>query len=193
MQATQARASIHERSDDGPSAEPVDPDPDQPLPAAADRRPTLDLSDPLGLIPRAALGALRSLGEHALAHIRPRDTAGEVRARIVNDEQMARLHLSTLGDPATTDVLTFDLADDPGLPLDADLVLCADEARRRASQIRVPVEHELLLYLIHGVLHCSGYDDLTDEQSHAIHTREDEILRAVGVGPIYSRVAGGEP
>lgn len=116
--------------------------------------------------------------------------SGEIRVRIVRDDEMTALHARTMGIDETTDVLTFDLlegdADREGR-IDADIVVCADEAARQAAQRGHDLEKELLLYIVHGALHCvPGFDDLTDADSRRMHAAEDEILRAIGVGPVYS-------
>lgn len=124
----------------------------------------------------------------------PRD--GEVRARIVGDDEMAALHLRHSNIEGTTDVLTFDLRDDPMNltgPLDTDLVACADVARREAAQRGHSGERELLLYILHGALHCLGFDDHTDEGFDAMHAAEDELLAAVGVGPLFHTPEKGPP
>jgi probable rRNA maturation factor len=116
---------------------------------------------------------------------------GEVRVRIVADAEMTDLHARTMDIPETTDVLTFDLLE--GEPeeqragrIDADIVVCADEAARQAKDRGHGVERELLLYIVHGAMHCvPGYDDVTDDGAAAMHAMEDEILRAVGVGAVY--------
>lgn len=129
--------------------------------------------------------------ERACAHL---GATGEVRLALVDDDEMAREHARTLGDPTTTDVITFDLADGASAAtreLDADLLLCVDEARRRGAERGHAPERELLLYALHGVLHCLGEDD-TDEASHArMHAREDEVLEAIGVGATYRAGGGG--
>lgn len=115
---------------------------------------------------------------------------GEVRVRLVGDEDMSRAHERYSGIAGTTDVLTFDLAG-PGpcakdrTALDADILVCLDEARRQAAARGIAVEREVLLYIVHGVLHCLGYDDHTEEESTAMHKREDEVLAAIGVGATY--------
>lgn len=110
---------------------------------------------------------------------------GEVRARVVNDDEMAALHLRHSKIEGTTDVLTFDLRDEPDAPLDTDIVVCLDEARREASTRGHSPERELLLYILHGALHCLGFDDHTDEGFVAMHRAEDELLAAAGVGPLF--------
>jgi probable rRNA maturation factor len=115
---------------------------------------------------------------------------GEARARVVGDDEMAAAHERHTGVPGTTDVLTFDLADEPGV-IDADLLICADEAARQGAARGLPVEHELLLYIVHGVLHCAGYDDHDEPSASVMHEREDELLRAMGLGAVYAARGDG--
>lgn len=110
---------------------------------------------------------------------------GEVRVRVVRDDEMAKAHLRYKKVEGTTDVLTFDLSP-PGGALDADILVCVDEARRQAEARGHTPERELLLYIVHGVLHCMGYDDATPEEAAAMHAREDEVLTAIGVGATYA-------
>lgn len=124
----------------------------------------------------------------------PRD--GEVRARIVGDDEMAALHLRHSNIEGTTDVLTFDLRDDLlniAAPLDTDIVACLDVARREAAERGHSAERELLLYILHGALHCLGFDDHTDEGFDAMHAAEDELLAAAGVGPLFLTPEKGPP
>jgi probable rRNA maturation factor len=119
---------------------------------------------------------------------------GEVRIRLVRDAEMARAHETHTGVGGTTDVLTFDLRE-PGLiagdpasvPMDTDLLLCVDEAARQAEARGIPILHELLLYTVHGILHCLGHDDHDETEAAAMHAREDEILTAIGLGVVFAR------
>lgn len=111
---------------------------------------------------------------------------GEVRGRIVGDAEMAEAHQRWLDIPGTTDVLTFDLREHDDLPLDVDLLLCFDEASRQADTRGLAPEHELLLYTVHGVLHCLGHDDHTEADAARMHAEEDRLLEAAGVGPIFA-------
>jgi probable rRNA maturation factor len=116
---------------------------------------------------------------------------------VVRDAEMAALHARTMNMPSTTDVLTFDLSDP--VPknrkskiknqkcLDLDTVICVDEARRRARELGHPVDHELLLYALHSLLHVQGYDDTTPAQFRRMHTREDELLAKIGIGPVFEK------
>jgi probable rRNA maturation factor len=111
---------------------------------------------------------------------------------IVDDAAMAELHARTMNLPTTTDVLTFDMRDDTaktreGAPVELDTVLCVDEARRRAAEMGHGLREELLLYALHSLLHVQGYDDVTPAKARRMHQREDELLRALGVGAVYAR------
>ena len=104
--------------------------------------------------------------------------------KVVDDATMRKLHEHHRGEAVTTDVLTFD-ASEPGGPVEADIVVCADEAARQAAELDHVLERELLLYALHGVLHCAGFDDRTPEDFAAMHAEEDRILTAVGIGPTF--------
>lgn len=106
---------------------------------------------------------------------------------IVDDARMTHLHERHSGIADTTDVLTFDLRSDPSQPIEADIVVCADEAARCASEFGHPIERELLLYGLHGLLHCAGFDDHDQQDWKLMHAREDDILAAIGVGPTFDR------
>lgn len=109
-----------------------------------------------------------------------------IAVRVVNDATMSQMHNKHLGEDSTTDVLTFDQggSDDS---IDADIVICSDVAIRAADERGHTMNEELLLYIVHGMLHCIGFDD-HDENSHrAMHEEEDKILLAIGVGEIWSR------
>lgn len=119
---------------------------------------------------------------------------GELRVRVVRDDEMAALHARTMDIDETTDVLTFNLLEgepDSDVRIDADIVICIDEAARQTKLRAHAIEKELLLYIVHGVLHCvPGFDDIDDADAQRMHETEDDILRAIGVGPVYSRGPG---
>jgi len=111
----------------------------------------------------------------------------ELSVIVIDDARMAELHERFAGQPGTTDVLTFDLRDDPAGPaIDGEVYICLDEARRRAVERGHGVDKELLLYALHGLLHLMGYDD-HDPADHArMHAREDQVLEAIGIGTVFA-------
>jgi probable rRNA maturation factor len=121
-----------------------------------------------------------------------RVTSGEWSISLIDDATMTQLHGRTMNLHTTTDVLTFDLGQavrgvETRRHIELDTVICVDEANRRAAEMGHPVEHEILLYAVHSLLHVLGYDDTTPAKFKAMHRREDEILTTLGVGPVFQK------
>lgn len=138
---------------------------------------------------------------------------GEVRVRLVLDAEMARSHEEFAGVPGTTDVLTFDMTDPEEDPIDeptvalvggeirvgrfrrvdADIMVCVDEGKRQAAARGHDLPRELLLYSVHGLLHCLGHDDHDEESFARMHALEDAILTRLGVGAVFGQAQGDSP
>jgi probable rRNA maturation factor len=159
-------------------------------------RLTLELLDATREVPREDLAWL---GDHISRSCRELRAVGSLRVRIIGDAEMADAHLEFSGVAGTTDVLTFDLgceALDPerplaGVVLDTDVLVCWDEAGRQAAARGHEPRRELLLYVVHGVLHCMGHDDHDAEGYARMHAEEDRVLGSIGVGPIFGAGGGG--
>lgn len=129
-------------------------------------------------IRRAARRTLRS----------ERCPGGRLDIIVVGDASMRRYNARWLGRDATTDVLAFDLRDAPGDGrVDGQIAVCISVARRRARARGTDWRGELALYVVHGCLHLCGYDDQCPEGAAAMHGREDQILTALGWGPVFSQ------
>ncbi len=122
--------------------------------------------------------------------------SGELSLLVIDDQRMAGMHERHTGVAGTTDVLTFDLLPAAPAPRDAslmivrvegDLLLCRDEAIRQAAARGHSPREELLLYALHGLLHLLGHDDHDPGRAAAMHRREDALLRASGLAPVYHR------
>lgn len=105
--------------------------------------------------------------------------------RIVDDATMSQLHQKYSGVKGTTDVLTFDHGSTKQA-IDVDIAVCFDVASRAAQARGHEVDRELLLYVIHGILHCTGFDDHDEGAHQRIHCEEDRVLQAIGVGATWS-------
>jgi probable rRNA maturation factor len=118
----------------------------------------------------------------------------ELSIALVGDRRMGELHMQFLSLPGPTDVLTFplDVASN-GDTLAGEVIICVPYARRSAKQHGTTPANELLLYAIHGMLHLSGYDDLTAKQYKAMHQKEDQLLTELGVGAVFSPQATSKP
>lgn len=146
----------------------------------------LELFDATSSLNPSELNQLHNAADRVLEQL---PNVGSVRVRIVDDHDMIQAHQRYCDLPTTTDVLTFDLnadhTDFSTKVLDTDLIVCIDEARRQSATREHTHIHELLLYIVHGVLHCLGHDDHSDEQYTRMHAKEDELLTNAGIGALF--------
>jgi probable rRNA maturation factor len=109
--------------------------------------------------------------------------AGLRKARIslavVDDETIARLNWKYLRHRGPADVLSFVLDNNDGL--EGEVIVGAQTALRAAPQYGWPPQNELLLYVIHGMLHLVGHDDRTAALRAEMQKRETEILEKLGI------------
>ena len=103
---------------------------------------------------------------------------------VVDAAESARLHQEHFADPDATDVMTFpDGSEDPesGLTLLGDLAVCADVAQREAvARGRLPRD-ELTLYVLHGLLHLLGYDDVDAGDQREMWQTQRRLLAPLGI------------
>jgi probable rRNA maturation factor len=109
----------------------------------------------------------------------------QLAVRVVNDATMIQLHQDHSNIAETTDVLTFDNGSSEA-SIHADIAICSDVASRALGDRNHALNEELLLYVVHGMLHCIGFDDHDEEAHLKMHEEEDRILTAIGVGPVWS-------
>ena len=95
---------------------------------------------------------------------------------VVSAEQIARVNRRHLAHRGPTDVLSFDLSGDEDAGLAAQIVVCADLAVREGPKHGHRPQHELLLYVVHGLLHLMGYDDATDAVAAVMRHRQEQLL-----------------
>lgn len=99
---------------------------------------------------------------------------------LVEDDEMRRLNRQHLDHDYTTDVLSFVL-DDSGEALVGEVVVCTDVALREAKRRGNDPRDELLLYVIHGLLHLVGYRDKSPGDAAAMRVAEQYWLATLGV------------
>lgn len=106
----------------------------------------------------------------------------EISVLLVGDRRMAQLHEEWLGISGPTDVITFDLsAGRPADGLHGDIAVSAETARRTARELGWAPRHEVAYYVVHGLLHLAGYDDLVPEKRRAMRARERVLMAAAGL------------
>ncbi len=102
---------------------------------------------------------------------------GNVDVLLTSDAELKRLNRTFRRKNKPTDVLSFPAASQPGLPPAhqhaGDLAISLDTAARQAAHFHHPLETELRILLLHGLLHLSGLDHETDGGEMA--TQESEL------------------
>ena len=105
--------------------------------------------------------------------------------RLLGDASMSALHRRHCGIDGPTDVLSFPAAA-AGEPVDADIACGVQVAAREAAARGHRLEEELVLYALHGLLHCLGHDDHDPEAFTLMHAEEDRVLAAIGVAARFA-------
>ena len=132
----------------------------------------------------------------------------EISVALVNDTMMRELNRQYLDHDEPTDVLSFLLECHPtplpesssddgprglGKRLQGEVILSTETALNRASEFSWTPHNEIVLYLVHGLLHLLGYDDLSQSEKRLMRSRERAILRFWDLTPRYAKAAGDAP
>jgi probable rRNA maturation factor len=96
-----------------------------------------------------------------VAHVAPNGES--IAVRFITDDEMKRLNRQFRGRDETTDVLSFPGDEGPARGHLGDIAVSVPTARRQAEFAGHSVTVELQTLLVHGLLHCIGYDHETDE------------------------------
>jgi len=162
------------------------------------------LSDVLEDIPGAsAEGWLMTIAQAALDVALEGAEAAQMSLLITNDETVQSLNAQFRGLDEVTDVLSFSAdhaghwegeaepPDDtdgfefvmpPGEPAPlGEVIVSYPQAQRQAEERGAPLEHELALLVIHGVLHLTGHDHLDPEETALMQSKERKALAALNI------------
>jgi probable rRNA maturation factor len=90
----------------------------------------------------------------------------------VGNAEIRRLNRRFLGHDYATDVLAFPL----GTDLFGEVVVSAEYAAAEARRRGIPLEEELLRYVVHGILHLLGYDDHRPADRRRMWVRQEREL-----------------
>ncbi len=72
-----------------------------------------------------------------------------------------------------------------GAMIEGEIIASAQMAAEMASSGQWTAMHELTLYVVHGLLHICGYDDLTPGEKRIMRGRERAVLQGLGLQPVY--------
>ena len=116
----------------------------------------------------------------------------------VNEGEIQRLNRELRDTDKVTDVLSYPALDGiKGQAIKGDehpyeideednlligsIVICCDRAREQAEEYGHSYERELHYLIVHGIMHCLGYDHMTDEDKAEMREKEELILGKLGI------------
>lgn len=125
---------------------------------------------------RIPLPWLRAVGKAALPGCldalkspeAPLPSLPEIEITIVDDADIARVHGDFLDDPTPTDVITFH---------HGEILISADTALRQGTENGQSLDHEIALYLVHGLMHLAGWDDHEEDEAKEMARRQEGVLK----------------
>lgn len=102
----------------------------------------------------------------------------------VNDRRMKTLQKRYRGVDGLTDVLAFSQMEGRPAPKQAtrllgDVVISVDAAIRQGPEFGNDFFRELVLYMIHGVLHLLSYDDEEPRARKIMRREEERIMKKI--------------
>jgi len=113
----------------------------------------------------------------------------ELGLHLVDAAEMARLNQTFLQHEGSTDVITFDHSDSPRTgppgaatapgPIHGEIFISVPDALAQAREFGTTWPAELIRYVIHGILHLLGHDDLQPAARRTMKRAENRLLAAI--------------
>ena len=127
---------------------------------------------------------LTSLAAHTINYMKL-DERVELSILAVDEDEMERLHIEWMDEPGPTDVLSFPIDElragqefVEGKSTLGDVVLCPSVAQRQAELAGHPVNVELEILLVHGILHLMGFDHAEPAEEIEMFGLQSKIIAA---------------
>lgn len=73
-----------------------------------------------------------------------------------------------------------------GALIEGEIIASAEMAASMAADGQWSTQDELTLYVVHGLLHICGYDDLSDDEKLIMRARERAIMASLGLNAVYA-------
>lgn len=101
----------------------------------------------------------------------------------LSDASIRPINKRYKGRDRPTDVLSFDLGQIK------EILISSDTALENSKRFNSSFENELVLYVIHGILHLSGYDDGTIPEKRRMSSKEESVLKKLCKSENLSKVS----
>jgi len=102
-------------------------------------------------------------------------TVRRMNYKALESKEMIALNKQFLEHDYDTDIITFSDSNSVAC-IEADFAIGWSMVMTQSAELNEPFLKELHRILVHGLLHCLGYDDLTPPEAVAIRAKEEEYL-----------------
>lgn len=117
----------------------------------------------------------------------------------VDEDEIKRLNREQRGIDSVTDVLSFpyldgiryldinadehcDDVDEDGRLLIGSVCICKKRAEEQAVEYGHSLKREICYLALHGILHCFGYDHMTEKDELEMSSLAEEIMDGLNIG-----------
>ncbi len=94
----------------------------------------------------------------------------EISLVFLNDKEMKNLNRKYRKRNRLTDVLSFDYG---------EILICLPQAKRQAKLLNHSLKDELVILLIHGILHLVGYNDETKKDYNKMSKKQKALWQKI--------------
>ena len=107
----------------------------------------------------------------------------ELGINLVATREMTLINETFLQHEGSTDVITFDHHDHTSRTthhasgIHGEFFVCVDDAVAQAKEFKTSWQSELVRYIVHGVLHLLGHDDLRPDLRRKMKREENRLVR----------------
>ena len=101
----------------------------------------------------------------------------ELGVYLVGEPEITQLNEVYVGHKGSTDVITLDYCE---AYIAGEIFVCVDEACIQAKRFRTTWQSEVVRYVVHGVLHLSGYDDRRARDRRRMKEAEERLVGELG-------------
>lgn len=142
---------------------------------------------------------LKQIVADALAELEISDA--ELGIHLVGAKEMARVNWRFLRHEGSTDVITFDHRDfqlpianrqleiaNCRLQMQGELFICVDDAIKQAKAFGTSWQAEVVRYVVHGILHLLGHDDLQPALRREMKRAENRLVRLLAQRFSFARL-----
>lgn len=102
----------------------------------------------------------------------------EIQYIFCDDSFILELNKKALQHNYFTDIITFQY-NNKKEPIQSEIYISVDTVKSNAKLFNTSFQKELLRVIIHGVLHCCGYNDKTKAQEKQIRDKENYYLNKI--------------